>query len=423
MPDLEYSRAMRSRATPLAFVLLLSGLVGAGGCKDASQVDPSTPLRFWNGFSGPDGATMKRIVEGYNAEHPDARFEMQIIPWNTYYDKVTLGMAFGGAPDVFIMQVSRLPQYADAGALEPIAPRVAASGLGPKDYVKVPYEAGFWKGVQYALPLDCWPLTLYYNKRLFREAGIASPPTNLREFLDDAHRLTKRRADGAMQWGFALAEIHDNLTAIMDQHGASVIDPDGKRGTLDTPESLAAVDQVRSFFTKEGIAPDPQGNNAWDTFKTGKAAMVMQGIYMIADLQAQTGFEFGAAPIPQFGPKRATWGGSHMLCMPAGLPEDRKAKAWAFIKYLTDHSLQWAAAGQCPVRLSALNDPKFRALDGQYQASRQLGYVQYEPQSPVIGQVGGFADASWEAILMNGEPADPVFRTADGRIDAVLGRR
>ncbi len=410
---------MRSRATSLAFALLL-----VAGCKDTSQIDPNTPLRFWNGFSGPDGATMKRIVEGYNGEHPEAPFDMQIIPWGTYYDKVTLGMAFGGSPDVFVMQVSRLPQYADAGALQEIGPMVAASGLGPKDYVKVPYEAGFWKGKQYGLPLDCWPLTLYYNKRLFREAGIANPPTDLKEFLRDAKRLTKRDASGkTTQWGFALAEIHDNVTAIMDQYGANVVDPEGKEATLASPQAIEALDQIRSFYTTEGIAPSPEGANAWDTFKIGKAAMVMQGIYMIADLQAQKDFEFGAAPVPKFGPKRVTWGGSHMLCMPAGLPEDRRRKAWAFIKYLTDHSLQWAAAGQCPVRLSALNDPKFRALDGQYQASRQLDYVQYEPQSPVIGQVGGFADASWEAILMNGEPAQPVLDTAAKRIDAVLERR
>ena len=407
---------MRSRATPLAFALLL-----VAGCKDASQVGANTPLRFWNGFSGPDGSTMKAIVARYNRENPGAKFDMQIIPWGTYYDKVTLGMAFGGAPDVFIMQVSRLPQYADAGALEPIDGFFKSSGLKPGDFVKTPFESGFWKGTQYALPLDCWPLTLYYNKRLFREAGIAGPPKDLPEFLAAARKLTDKRKG---QYGFEFAEIHNNLTMLMDQHGAAVIDEAGKRSTLDSPASIAAVDQARSFFEKEGIAPPPAGVNAWDDFKTGRAAMVLQGIYMIHDLQvAKDAQDFGAAPVPQLGPTRATWGGSHMLCMPAGLPEDRKRKAWAFMKYLSDHSLEWAAAGQCPVRVTALNSPEFRKMEGQFQASRQLDYVQYEPQSPVIGQVSGFADASWEAILMNGEPAAPVFATASRRIDTVLERR
>jgi multiple sugar transport system substrate-binding protein len=410
---------MRSRAMTLALASLC--LVG---CKDRSQVDANTPLRFWNGFSGPDGSTMKKIVESYNQTHPSAKFDMQIIPWNTYYDKVTLGMAFGGAPDVFIMQVSRLPQYADAGALEEIGPMFNASGLKPADFVKVPFESGFWKGKQYGIPLDCWPLTLYYNKKLFREAGIDKPPTNLEEFLSAARKLTKRDASGKVtQWGFALAEIHNNLIAFMDQHGGNVIDEAGKTGTLDQPASVAAVEQVKSFFQKEKIAPSPEGANAWDAFKIGKAAMVMQGIYMIADLQAQKNLEFAAAPIPQFGPKRATWGGSHMLCIPVGLPPDRKKKAWEFIKYLSDNSLRWAAAGQCPVRVEVLNSPEFRKLEGQYQAARQLGYVQYEPQSPVIGQVGGFADAAWEAILMNNEPALPTLQAAKKRIDAVLERR
>ena len=401
-------------------LLALPALLLLASCRDASQIDADTPLRFWNGFSGPDGTTMKGIVAGYNDAHPDAKFDMQIIPWGTYYDKVTLGMAFGGAPDVFIMQVSRLPQYADAGALEPIDGFVKGSGLGPTDFVKTPYESGFWKGVQYGLPLDCWPLTLYYNKKLFREAGIDRPPTNLEEFLDAARKLT---LPGKGQYGFAFAELHNNLVALMDQFGGDIIDPEGKRSTLDSPQNRQALALARSFYKERRIAPPPAGTNAWDDFKTGRAAMVMQGIYMLADLQAQKGLEFAAAPIPQFGPKKATWGGSHMLCIPKGLPEARKKKAWAFIKYLSDHSLQWAAAGQCPVRTDVLNGKEFAKLTDQFQAARQLGYVQYEPQSPVIGQVGSFADASFEAILLNDEPSGPTFATASRRIDTVLERR
>ena len=406
--------------TRRAVLLALPALLLLAGCRDRSQIDENTPLRFWNGFSGPDGATMKGIVAGYNRANPNAKFDMQIIPWGTYYDKVTLGMAFGGAPDVFIMQVSRLAQYADAGALEPLGGFVKGSGLGKGDFVETPYESGFWKGVQYGLLLDCWPLTLYYNKKLFREAGIEGPPTNLEEFLRDARKLTDPKRD---QYGFAFAELHNNLTALMDQFGGGMIDPEGKRSILDSPQNRAAVDLARSFYEREGIAPRPAGTNAWDDFKTGRAAMVMQGIYMLADLQSQKDLEFAAAPIPQFGPRKATWGGSHMLCIPKGLPEARKRKAWAFVKYLSDHSLEWAAAGQCPVRTAVLNGPEFPKLKDQFQAARQLGYVQYEPQSPVIGQVGTFVDASWEAILLNGEPAGPTFATASRRIDAVLERR
>jgi len=398
-------------------------LLALAGCKDRSQVDENTPLRFWNGFSGPDGQTMKKIVEGYNAGHKDGSFEMQIIPWNTYYDKVTLGMAFGGAPDVFIMQVSRLPQYADAHALEPIDSFFGESGLKPADFVDVPFKSGFWKGKQYGLPLDCWPLTLYYNKKLFREAGIDHPPTNLQEFLEDAHKLTKKDASGkTVQYGFGFAEIHNNLVSFMDQFGANIIDEAGKKAILNSPESEKAVNLAKSFFTTEGIAPEPQ-TNSWDNFKTGRAAMVMQGIYMIADLQDHSNIEFGAAPVPFFGPKKAVWAGSHMLCMPKGLPEARKKKAWAFMKYLSDNSIKWAAAGQCPVRLDALNSPEFKLLEGQYQSARQLSYVQYEPQSPVIGQVTGFADAAWEGILMNGEASGPSLATSARRIDALLGRK
>lgn len=406
---------MRKGATSLILALVL-----LAGCRDRSQVSADTPLRFWNGFSGPDGQTMEKIVKAYNSENPKNAFKMQIIPWNTYYDKVTLGMAFGGAPDVFIMQVSRLPQYADAHALEPLSPMFKASGLESTDFVKTPFESGFWKGEQYGIPLDCWPLTMYYNRTLFREAGIDHPPTDLEEFLADAKKLTDPKKK---QWGFAVAELHNNVLAFMNQRNAKVMDGATGEATLDSPEAIQGIDQLASFFEKERIAPPPEGSNAWDLFKTGRVGMVMQGIYMIADLQSQKGLEFAAAPVPKFGERRATWGGSHMLCIPKGLSPERKAKAWAFVKYLSDHSIQWAAAGQCPVRTNALNDPAFKTMEGQYQAARQLDYVQYEPMSPVSGQVGSFADAAWEGILMSGQPAGPTLKTAARRIKAVLERR
>jgi len=64
-------------------------------------------VNFWNGFTGPDGKTMAAIVKQFQADNPDVEVKMQIIPWGTYYDKLTLSLAYGGAPDVFIMQAAR----------------------------------------------------------------------------------------------------------------------------------------------------------------------------------------------------------------------------------------------------------------------------------------------------------------------------
>src|SRR5688572_23404646 len=99
----------------MAVALLSCGLFA--GCEQGREEGGAvTEISFWNGFSGPDGAAMERIVKQFNASNPDVRVRMQIIPWATYYDKLTLGLAFGDPPDVFVLHANRVPEYAEHGA-------------------------------------------------------------------------------------------------------------------------------------------------------------------------------------------------------------------------------------------------------------------------------------------------------------------
>jgi len=83
---------------------------------------------------------------------------IQISHCGIYYDKVTLGLAYGKAPDVFILHTDRLPEYADGEALNCIDDLVTAGGLQPKDFMPRAWSATRWKGHQYAIPLDCHPI-------------------------------------------------------------------------------------------------------------------------------------------------------------------------------------------------------------------------------------------------------------------------
>ena len=143
-------------------------------------------IDFWNGFTGPDGKTMEKMVRQFQAENRDIQVRMQIIPWGTYYDKLTLSLAYGGAPEVFIMHAARLPEFAAFDTLQPLDPLFATAEppLTPQKFATVPWQASFYKGRQLALPLDVHPIGLYYNTQLFKDAGIvdangqAKPPRN-----------------------------------------------------------------------------------------------------------------------------------------------------------------------------------------------------------------------------------------------------
>jgi multiple sugar transport system substrate-binding protein len=409
----------------LSLVLLA---VLTAGCSrpdpDPRLEDGTIVLNFWNGFTGPDGKTMEEIVKGFNRRHQGKiRVKMQIIDWGTFYDKVTLGLAFGGAPDVFIIHANRIPEYAAHGALNKIDD--LAGQLDQSDFVPRAWQAGLWEKSRYGLPLDCHPMGMYYNVDMFREAGIAKPPTTFAEFLDVARRLKKdKNGDGTIdQWGFAYTDLHLTSTTFFQQFGGGLLTPDMKRSALDEPQSVEALRLMEKLYQDYKICPTPEGNDGWAGFRIGKVGMAFQGIWMINELNNQKGLNYAAAPVPFFGPKKAVWAGSHCLVMPAKLQADRREAAWTFIKYLSDNSLEWAKGGQVPVRKSVLDNPEFQSLKVQPEFAKQLPWATYEPFSTAVNQIASFADTAVESTLNGGEDAKQALKTAARRVDNVLRRQ
>lgn len=408
-------------------IVLAAVVAIAAGC--APSPGPATAggkieLKFWNGFTGPDGDTMDAIVKAFNKEHPDVHVDMERIAWSTYYDKVTLGLAFGGAPDVFVLHANRVPEFASHHVLARLDEGLTQAGLKESDFVPAAWKAGQWEGARYALPLDCHPLGMYYNVDLFRQAGISKPPETLDEFVEDAKRLTKdTNGDGKPdQWGFAFTWLHSNGLTFLDQFGSGLLAPDLKTTELDSQKSVDAMNLMIRFVTQDKICPPPAGTDAWLGFQSGKIAMAMEGVYMMSSLEKLKDRHFAAAPIPQFGPVKAVWAGSHCLTMPASLTGERRDAAWAFIKYLSDHSILWAKGGQVPVRRAIIDSPEFQSLSIQREFAKQLPYIQYEPFSVSFNQISSFADAAIEGSVNQSEAPLPALKTAARRVREVLRR-
>src|SRR5262245_40702988 len=70
-----------------ACLLLAASLTGCGHHRSHAgrTADGRLILRFWNGFTGPDGKTMEALVARFGRVHPEIEVRMQIIPWGTYY--------------------------------------------------------------------------------------------------------------------------------------------------------------------------------------------------------------------------------------------------------------------------------------------------------------------------------------------------
>ena len=93
------------------------------------------------------------------------------------------------------------------------------------------------------------------------------------------------------------------------------------------------------------------------------------------------------------------------------------------VKWLSDNSIEWAKAGQVPVRNSIVNSDEFAALTEQYEFSKQLPYVRFLPQTERLAEIESvlleYMDA---AYLGDMSPADALEEVAY-EVDDILSRR
>jgi multiple sugar transport system substrate-binding protein len=417
---------VRLAALVLLLALLLSGCARRERTSALGTASGKIVLDFWNGFTGPDGKTMERIVRQFQKENPDVGVRMQLIPWATYYDKLTLSLAYRGAPDVFVVHAGRLPEFASFDTLQPLDALMAAAEppLPKERFAPAPWNASFYAGKQVALPLDVHPIVLYCNTRLLQEAGVPEPPRTWDAFLEAARKMTKDtdRDDRPDQWGFVFTWQRSNWLTFAYQFGGGVLSPDYKSCAMESPESLAATRRMCDLVYTHRVAPKPEGIDAWLAFRQGKVGMALEGLYMLSTLEEQKNFPFVAAPAPQFGPKPGAWGGSHLLCQPAGITPERSRAAWRLMRYLSDHSLAWAKGGQVPARLDLQRSPEFAAMPAQSAAATQLPYIQYDPLTPKMNAIFPFVDPAIEAALLGLQTPEGAMRDACRRIAQVLKR-
>ncbi|MFY8052261.1 MAG: ABC transporter substrate-binding protein, partial [Armatimonadaceae bacterium] len=76
-----------------ALLTALGGMLAAPGILSGCSSNvlggrKQTTVRFWNGFTGPDGRTMLGLVRKFNAENPDIHVVMQRMDWGTFYNKL-----------------------------------------------------------------------------------------------------------------------------------------------------------------------------------------------------------------------------------------------------------------------------------------------------------------------------------------------
>jgi len=390
------------------------GDTGGGGDGGKAYTGPKVDLQFWNGFTGGDGPFMRDMVSQFNKEHQNINVKMVVQQWGDYYQKVPTAVASGRGPDVGVMHVDTLATNAARNVIIPLDDVAQSLQLEQADFAETIWNAGIYKDQRYGIPLDMHPLGAYYNTAHLEKAGVSDIPMT-REEHDQA--LEKLKAAGFEQpfWQSSTWPAHLMFMSLLWQFGGELYNEDATEAAWNSDAGVQALEwQVN--LVKQGYSPKNVASDAdYIAFKNEKNSVHWDGIWQTQDL-AKTSLQWTVAPLPQIGTQKAAWAGSHNLVImrQRSADENKLQASKVFLNWISEHSIDWAKAGQVPARNSVRESEEFAGLEHQSTLAEQIDYVKFPPAVPGIGDAQlEMEQAVNRAVLMKQSPKQALDQAAE----------
>ena len=320
------------------------GQAAADGGEQAADAAPELTgnrqqIIVWGVNTLAIGSGNEEMIDAWNSTHPDIEIITRSVPGAPGHEtqdltQLVAAIAAGDAPDVAVLNAPFIMEVAARGALESLNDVISRTGFDLSQFyeytiVNMTFEDRIW-----GLPSGVDTRMLYFNKRLFEEAGLDpnSPPRTWEQLLDYSERLTIVEPNGELsQIGFIPNFGNSWLYLFMLQNGGQMVSDDGRTVTLNTPQVVEALEfMVRGYDLLGGaelvnayVTAFAAQGGANHPLLTGEVAMIIDGNWAIgtyarfgADMIDDIGFTY--APTPT-GTDFLTWSGGWAFGVPQGV--------------------------------------------------------------------------------------------------------
>lgn len=346
----------------------------AGLCLSAAAL-AKTDITFYFpvAVGGPITKTIDKYAADFNQENPD----LNVIPVysGTYQEtivKVLTAHKSGKPPTAAILLSTDTFTLADENAIAPIDDFVKtdADRAWLKSFFPAFMLNGQFGGKTWGVPFQRSTVVLYWNKDLFKEAGLDpnKPPQNWAETISMGQKLTKKDASGNVtQWGIQVPSSgfpYWLFQGFSTQNNGILANAEGTQVKYDDPNVIEALTYWVDLSKKYGI--HPPGVVEWGTtprdFMEKKVAMIWTTTGNLTNIRTNAKFDFGVAMLPE-GKRRGspTGGGNFFIFKKAATAEQEGA--YKFAKWLTqpERAAQWSIdTGYVAVSPAAYDTPALK---------------------------------------------------------------
>ena len=388
---------------------IATGATIALGASTANAVE----IEYWQYFFEARVNAIDTLIEQFEAANPDITVVQTTFPYADYRTKVAAAIPAGQGPDVVQLFYGWLNDYVDAELITPLP-----TDIFPPEKIRAEFfpmvQAMEKDGAYMALPTAVRSLALFYNTRLFEEAGIDGPPTTLDELVETAKALTKTDASGnitqvGITTGMNAQDHHWWREVLVRQFGGDPYTGDYQDVAYNSEAGAAALQWYYELeavhkVTKFGFMDEPQA-----AFKAGRAGMHIDGSFRIGALNKTRGLEWAVAELPA-GPDgiKSNYSSYWVNAITSKAEGEKKAAALKFLAFITsDAAMQiWLdTVGELPAKPSAgLTDAnKADPVFGPFISG--LGYAKTTIFANESGQRQVIMDAM-QRMLLEGQSAE-----------------
>lgn len=430
-------------------IMLCAAMLFAGGSSEApaaaekASAPASGPVEITllSNSVKPYDTAIPAIIAEFEKQNPDIKVNIEMLPTKNLLEVVEVRLGSGEkVPDVFFVDAPMVTAYSVKQYLEPLAKYFTEEELA--QYVDVCREYCTVDDVLYAIPFVNSSQVLYYNTRMFDEAGIPhlskDPADRLtwEEVVEIAKKLTiDEDGDGNPEvFGLGIAQISRpfQMLTMPESLGGQPIGDDGTvTGVLTTDAWIQACQFIQDLFNTWNVSP--KGVSASDMlayFVSERVAMLIGPDYNYLSYSQTDGMTWDYAPYPYFAdgvPVTPT--GSWSLGINSN--SDHKDAAAKLIRFLTLNPvcIEWFKMdGHLPSNKTTL---EFINSDPAYDEwpNTIFDLLQYESQNTAIPRPLSPGYLEYENMLTtafedirNGADIRSTLEQAEVRIDRAISK-
>ncbi len=392
------------------------------GCSEETakkEKEGKIVVRFWHAMGGPLGEVLNSMIDEFNAEHPGWFIKSESMgSYDALKQKLLASIVAHNQPDMAQSYEAWISTLLGGDALVDLGELDPSFKNELDDFFPVFIKDSFYDGRLMSLPFNKSVPIIYYNKDLFRRAGLdpEEPPQTWEEFARVARQLTRDlNGDGKPDlWGFEFTDHATLFECLLIQNGGELFDLESRTMLFNSPEGVEALQYLVDLVRKDRAADFYlAGYQHQVDFAAEKVAMIVASCVSRTFMAKQLKFDWGLAPLLRKKQQGAMVYGTNIIIFSRSSLEKQRV-AWEFIKWFTSplNAARWSLnTGYVPVRKSVLKLPVMLKELGENPDSlvpiQELDHAFFEPRFSQWIRIREYiGDAVKETLLGKTTPSE-----------------